>query len=92
MATSIDSTVLASRYEMLRRAALGEPVAPEDRSGLGLLLSRGIWGWARALIIDTPGQTARRYSAGSAPGLQPPQTVVHVLAAMALGFNKETAR
>ena len=91
VATSLDSTLLASRYEMLRRAALGDPVPPEGRSGLGLLLRRGVWGWARAPIIDTPRPSTRPSSAGSVLAPQEQQTVIHVFAAMALGFNKETA-
>ena len=92
MVTSLESTEMASRYERLRRAALGEPVAAEDRSGLGLLLRRGVWGWARVLLTDTPGQSARPSSAGSAPGPHQQQAVIQVFAAMAMGFNKETAR
>src|SRR5262249_55789107 len=91
VATLLDSTLLASRYETLRRAALGEAVPPEDRSGLVLLLRRGIWGWAQALIVDTPRQPARPSSVGSALGFQQRQIVIQVFAAMALGFNKETA-
>lgn len=92
VAASFDSTLLTSGYEALRMAALGEPVAPEARSGLGLLLRRGIWGWARALIIDTPRQPSRPSSVGSALGSQQALTVVQVLAAMALGFNKEAGQ
>lgn len=92
MAASLDSTLLASRYETLRRAALGEPVSPEDRSGLGLLLRRGVLGWAQAAFLATPRQLARPSSTGSAWGSQQQQPVVQVLAAMALGFKKEIAR
>jgi hypothetical protein len=39
---------LSSRYESLRRGALGEPVEPAARSGLTLFLRRGLLSWARA--------------------------------------------
>lgn len=92
-ATSLDSILLTSQYETLRRAALGEPVRPEERSGLGLLLRRGICGWARALIVDAPGQPARP-SSDTSPVLDPQhqRSVIQAFAAMALGFNKEKAR
>ncbi len=51
------SSLLTSRYETLRRAALGEALPPEARSGLTLFLYRGMWGWARTLpAVSTPRQ------------------------------------
>jgi hypothetical protein len=90
--TSLDSDLLASRYETLRRAGLGESLPPDARSGLALLLGRGIWGWARALTIDTPRDLSRPSSAHAALGPQQEQSVIQVFASMALGLNKETAR
>ena len=52
--------MVAARYETLRRAALGQPLPLEARSGLALLLRRGMWSWARAL-----GQIAAQERAGS---------------------------
>jgi hypothetical protein len=47
--------LLTSQYETLRRAALGEALPPEARSGLTLFLYRGMWGWARTLpAASTP--------------------------------------
>jgi hypothetical protein len=43
------------RYEILRAAALGTALPPEARSGLTILLHRGMWAWVRA-IARTPGQ------------------------------------
>ena len=51
-ATQFDAT---QRYEMLRAAALGTALPPEARSGLTILLHRGMWAWIRA-IVRTPGQ------------------------------------
>ena len=43
------------RYEILRAAALGTALPPEARSGLTILLHRGMWAWIR-VIVRTPGQ------------------------------------
>jgi hypothetical protein len=40
---------ILAQYETLRMAALGEPLLPESRSGLGLFLRRGMWAWVRAV-------------------------------------------
>lgn len=64
------------RYEVLRSGALGQPVAPEHRSGLVVLLRRGLWTWFRAVTYDP--DTRRRPGvpqAGFAPG-----ELVHLLA------------
>ena len=64
---------LAAQYETLRRGALGEPVSPEARCGLGLFLRRGLWAWAQALATG---------SIAIAP--YPPRAVIQVFAALAL--------
>ncbi len=43
------------RYEILRTAALGTALPPEARSGLTILLHRGMWAWVRA-IVRAPSQ------------------------------------
>ena len=43
------------RYELLRAAALGTALPPEARSGLTILLHRGMWAWVRT-IARSPGQ------------------------------------
>jgi hypothetical protein len=75
------------RYEILRAAALGTALPPEARSGLTILLHRGMWAWVRAILrapcqgpsagvpaVDLPiaGETSER------------RTVIHLLAAMVM--------
>jgi hypothetical protein len=89
---SFDLVPLASRYETLRRAALGEPVSPEDRSGLGLFLRRGMWGWARALMVQASQQPLRHSPASPAIECHQQQRgIVQAFAAMARGFKEEKA-
>jgi len=38
------------RYEILRAAALGTALPPEARSGLTILLHRGMWAWVRTIV------------------------------------------
>lgn len=75
------------RYEILRAAALGAALPPEARSGLTILLHRGMWAWVRAILqaprdgpsaatsparISIPVETSER------------RTVIHLLAAMVM--------
>jgi hypothetical protein len=59
------SCLIASQYEILRRAGLGESLPPDARSGLALLLYRGMWGWAQTLL------------AGNAPRQEPVSIMPH---------------
>ena len=55
--------IVVTQYETLRRAALGEGLPVEARSGLTLFLRRGMWGWARAIATATAArQPARSHS------------------------------
>ena len=74
----------AAQYETLRRAALGEPLPPQARSGLMLFLCRGMWGWTRTLAAAStrPQPMPPPSSASRAPCAQ--SAVVHLFAAMAL--------
>ena len=79
--------MVAAKYETLRMAALGQPLPLEARSGLALLLRRGMWGWARAL-----GQVAAQQRTGNCatPRATTPHrhnAVVQILAAMAMKAN-----
>jgi hypothetical protein len=67
--------------------ALGEPLPVEARSGLGLFLRRGMWGWARALADarELP-EPARSPSSSSSVSYQH-RSVIQVFAAMALNIN-----
>jgi hypothetical protein len=76
------------RYEILRAAALGTALPPEARSGLTILLHRGMWAWVRA-ILQTPGQCP---SAAVPPVVALPiadetsdqRTIIRLLAAMVM--------
>lgn len=75
------------RYEILRAAALGAALPLEARSGLTILLHRGMWAWVSA-ILRTPGW--------SPPAALPPielpiaeetserRTIIHLLAAIVM--------
>ena len=74
------------KYEVLRMAALGEPLPPECRRGLALFLRRGMWGWSRTLSSET---------VPASPALSPHEsistfqakTTVRILAAMVMAGN-----
>ncbi|MGC8537163.1 MAG: hypothetical protein ACP5QR_16870 [Rhizomicrobium sp.] len=65
------------RYEILRAAALGTALPPEARSGLTILLHRGMWAWVRT-ILRTPSQC-------------PPAVVTTVGLPMADGTSRQRA-
>jgi hypothetical protein len=82
------SSVLASEYEVLRAAVLGEALPLMARRGLMLFLRRGMWGWAKVLTAaadSTPEPIDRRPSASSTQGGH--GAVVHVLATIATSTN-----
>jgi hypothetical protein len=78
---------VAAQYENLRMAALGEPLAPEARIGLGIFLRCGMWGWVRALaVLREPAASMRPPSWTSTKPYQH-QTIIQIFAAMALNTN-----
>jgi hypothetical protein len=89
---AMQSRTSAEQYELLRTAALGTTLPPEARSGLTILLHRGMWAWVRASL---PGAT-RQPSASVLPPVSIPvtdkvfeqRTVVHLLATMALAVSE----
>jgi hypothetical protein len=84
-------SVATDQYENLRRAALGDPLQPEARSGLAIFLRRGMWGWAQSLST----MTTRRESMPTAwsDSMMPVDRgdVIHLLAAMAMNADERRA-
>lgn len=80
-----DPPTVAAQYETLRMVALGEPLPPEARSGLGLFLRRGMWAWARALAAAPLQSTRSSSSSSTAP--QQHRAVIQLFAAMVLNSN-----
>ena len=82
-----EASVVAAKYEVLRMAALGQPLPPDARNGLALLLRQGMWGWALAM-----GRIAAQERAGNCatPRSTTPRqnnAVLQILAAMAMKAN-----
>ena len=79
-----EMSIVAAQYESLRRAALGDELPLEARTGLLLFLRRGMWAWARALA----GRGALQPPTVSRPKNEKTQgqyaTVIHIFAAMAI--------
>jgi hypothetical protein len=80
---------VTDQYETLRTAALGERLLPlEARSGLVLLLRRGMWAWARAAAIpSTTPQPAQSSLASSVTADDEQRAVIRLFAAMAMRSN-----
>lgn len=84
----MQSRATVKQYEMLRAAALGTALPPEARSGLTILLHRGMWAWARTILLGVP----RQPPASALPMVGLPiadetserRMVIHLLAAMAM--------
>jgi hypothetical protein len=79
---------VTEQYETLRAAAVGDPLPLEARSGLALLLRRGMWAWARAAAGPnmTP-KPARSFLASSTATNDNQRAVVRLFAAMAMKSN-----
>jgi hypothetical protein len=75
---------VTEQYETMRMAALGEPLPLEARSGLALLLRRGLWAWAQA--ATAPSITPRPTRSPPPPVIvdEEQRAVVHLFAAMAM--------
>ena len=74
---------LESRYEALRGGALGQPVVPDARAGLTVLLRSGLWAWARALAMEWSPTRAASRDADSGP-IEGPRDLIRLLADMTL--------
>jgi hypothetical protein len=79
-----ESSLVVTHYETLRRAALGDALPPEARSGLALFLRQGMWGWARAgvTIRAVPPPAGARLAHGQT--LEEDRTIIHLFAALAI--------
>lgn len=81
---------IVPQYEALRRAALGNVLPAEGRSGLMLFLRRGMWAWAHvasATLIGAQEPAASRLSTGEGP-----RTAIHIFAAMAMNAERRGVR
>lgn len=75
------------RYEILRAAALGTALPIEARSGLTILLHRGMWAWVRAILhapCQNPSAAMPAVGLPIADETSERRTVIHLLAAMVM--------
>lgn len=79
---------MTERYETLRAAALGDRLPLEARSGLALLVRRGMWAWARAATPPGPAPQPRQWPFRHSSSDDDQRTVVRLLAALAMGPNE----
>lgn len=79
--------MVAAKYEALRMAALGQPLPPDARDGLALLLRQGMWGWARALGRVGAQERAGNRATPRSTAPRQHNAVVRILAAMAMKAN-----
>lgn len=82
---------MTEQYETLRAAAVGDRLPLEVRSGLALLLRRGMWAWARAAAAAasaTPKPT-RSFLANSTATNDEQRAVVRLFAALAMKPNNK---
>lgn len=85
---SILTSAIAARYELLRGAVLGEALPIEARSGLALLLRRGMWSWARALAAATNSPREQACASSIAfPARCGYDAAVHVLASIVASIH-----
>ena len=90
MPTEAVATTAVSQYEALRRAALGEPVAPHERSGLVVFLRRGMWSWAQSVSSAVSPRTPTPVASGRTTSTDH-SAIVPLLVAMALSVERERA-
>jgi hypothetical protein len=84
---------VATQYETLRRAALGEVLPPEARYGLMLFLRRGMWGWARAVTMnnDSALQQPTRSPSLSLTASEGSRVLIQAFAALAMNIQHQGA-
>jgi len=89
---SAEPSSVVPQYETLRRAALGEALPPEARSGLMLFLRRGMWGWAQAVATS---RAVPQPAGARSAHWQPPEadrSLIQLLAALAITATHEGVR
>lgn len=83
-AYSTPTSLIVSQYEALRRAALGEALLPQARSGLAVFLYRGMWGWAKTLSASAFSDQSLPKSQPSSSDDSPHIAVIQLLATLAM--------
>lgn len=82
------SSNATEQYEILRAAALGAVLPPEARSGLTILLHRGMWAWTRAILREPcrrqPIAVPLRAGLPIADETSERHTIIHLLAAIVM--------
>jgi len=81
--------MVVPQYETLRRAALGDALPPEARSGLTLFLRRGMLAWARAVATTSALQEPTRSPVSHRRMAEEYSAIIHIFAAMAINVNHE---
>jgi hypothetical protein len=76
---------VTERYETLRAAALGERLPLEARSGLVVLLRRGMWAWARTVSAPRTAPQPTQSPLPRSTANDEQRTVVCLFAALAKG-------
>ena len=86
--SSILSSAIANQYELLRGAALGEALPVSARSGLMLVLRRGVWSWVKTLVAATYPQQDQTHSSPAATSPHSGHaTIVHILATIVMSIH-----
>jgi hypothetical protein len=77
------------QYETLRQAALGQALLPDARCGLMVFQRRGLWGWARSMVMTNASVLPQpRYSPPSSfTASDGHRAIIHIFAAMAINTN-----
>jgi hypothetical protein len=86
-----EPSAVAVKYEALRAAGFGQALPLEARSGLALLLRRGMWSWAR---VQASAPAAQQPSCSVSPTTTVASqygAVIRILAAMAMNANDRRA-
>jgi hypothetical protein len=80
-------TAIVARYERLRSAMLGEALPPDARSGLIIFLQRGMWRWARMLVVESAGLKPIPARSSMSAEFIERRTVICLLAGIAMAIN-----